>query len=122
MKKLLAFILFLAFAVESFHYNIIVVNFYLNQQSIASRYCINKSKPLLHCNGQCQLAKKLKQEEKKDRQNPDRKPDNKNEVISSRSFFATLSFTAPDRSTEYYQLPEPRTVDRSLPVFHPPCS
>jgi hypothetical protein len=34
--------------------------FYENQKSIADKYCINKSKPQLHCNGKCYLTKQLK--------------------------------------------------------------
>ena len=33
--------------------------FYANQQSLTEKYCINKSKPKLHCNGKCYLQKKL---------------------------------------------------------------
>jgi hypothetical protein len=45
---------------------------------------------MLHCNGKCQLAKKLKQQEKKEQQNPELKLENKNEIFSSRSFFSLL--------------------------------
>jgi hypothetical protein len=34
--------------------------FYENQKIIADKYCINKSKPQLHCNGKCYLTKQLK--------------------------------------------------------------
>ena len=34
--------------------------FYKNQKAIAEKYCINKNKPKLHCNGKCYLAKKIK--------------------------------------------------------------
>jgi len=35
--------------------------FYSNQNNISSRFCINKAKPKLKCNGKCYLSKQLKQ-------------------------------------------------------------
>jgi hypothetical protein len=39
--------------------------FYANRASIASKYCINKKRPILHCNGKCYLAKKIMAAESK---------------------------------------------------------
>jgi hypothetical protein len=36
------------------------VHYELNKAEIAARYCENKNRPELHCNGQCYLAKQLK--------------------------------------------------------------
>ncbi|MDR0803072.1 MAG: hypothetical protein LBE77_11060 [Fluviicola sp.] len=47
--------------------------FYNNQVELAAKYCVNKNKPMLHCNGKCYLArqlKKLEQEEKKNQPVP----------------------------------------------------
>lgn len=33
--------------------------FVANQEAIAEQACVNKSRPLLHCNGKCVLAEKL---------------------------------------------------------------
>lgn len=43
----------------------------------------------MHCNGKCQMMKKLQEEEKKDSQAPERKSEYKADVLSSRSFFCT---------------------------------
>lgn len=69
-----------AFAVQTFERAVIVINYYTNTASFAKN-CENKAKPMLHCNGRCQMLKKLKQEENKDKQNPERKNDNKEEVL-----------------------------------------
>lgn len=56
----------------------------------------------MHCNGRCQMMKKLKQEDKKDQQNPDRKSDNKDEVVvSSKSFFPSVTRILPDQQPIY---------------------
>ena len=39
------------------------VNFYLNQKEIAAIECVNKSRPEMHCNGKCYLAKQLQKAE-----------------------------------------------------------
>ena len=66
---------------------------------------------MLHCNGKCLLAKKLKQEEKKDQQNPGRKLDGKNEVISSCSVLAENFSFAPINKRHYCIYSEKDTID-----------
>jgi hypothetical protein len=43
----------------------------------------------MHCNGKCQLMKKLKQDEKDQQENQERAVNNKNEVV----FFSPSSFS-----------------------------
>jgi hypothetical protein len=43
-----------------------------NRQEISNTKCVNKAKPMLHCNGKCYLAKQLKKLELK-QQSPDKK-------------------------------------------------
>ena len=121
MKKITAFFLLISFAALSFDQAIIVFNFYINQSYIAANQCENRYRPMLHCNGQCQLAKKLKQEERKDQQNPERKIENKNEIISSRSFFVSGAVVLSTIQPNYIISSDSRTIDRSFAVFHPPC-
>lgn len=45
-----------------------LLSYYANTKAYAE-FCINKAKPGLHCNGKCQLAKKIQQEEKKEQNN-----------------------------------------------------
>ena len=122
MKKIAALIFLFAFAAQTFSRGLIFVDFYLNQSSIAAKKCENRYRPMLHCNGKCQLAKKLKQQEKKDEQNPERKLENKNETVFSLSLVVSCLpetlLTAPD----YNVYRDEKTIDRSVSVFHPPCS
>ena len=73
----------------------------------------------MHCNGKCQMMRKLKQEEKKDQQNPQRR-NTKEEVLSSKSFFAAIqnSFDNPDVYYSVYRAGAP--IDRAIAFFHPP--
>jgi len=96
-----------------------VLGFYANQSFIASKLCENRYKPMLHCNGKCVLAKKLRQEEKKDRQNPERKLENRTEVFCSplmKIDIAPCSVSSSHHSN--YLLAS--LTDLSFPVFHPP--
>ena len=42
-----------------FYQTFTVVHFYANQTELAEKYCINKDKPELNCEGKCHLEKKL---------------------------------------------------------------
>ena len=44
----------------------------------------------MHCNGKCQMMKKIQEEENKEQQETERKAESKNETLSSKSFFAIL--------------------------------
>ena len=59
MKKLLTIVLiiflYLPFIIQSGY----IINYVINIESITKNYCVNKDKPQLHCNGNCQLSKKL---------------------------------------------------------------
>lgn len=77
----------------------------------------------MHCNGKCQMMKKLQQEEKKDQENPERKAENKNEItLSSRSFFADVPLSiAQLTSTEKISShSNGEIIDRCFDIFHPP--
>jgi len=86
MKQLTAIFLIVAFTVQTFSSGFVVLDYYSNTASFAQN-CENKARPKMHCNGKCQMMKKLKQEEKQDQQNPERKSENKIGVLSSKSFF-----------------------------------
>lgn len=44
--------------------------FYTNQNYIEQNLCVNKDKPWMHCDGQCQLNKKLADDNKQSSNNP----------------------------------------------------
>ncbi|MEY3956556.1 MAG: hypothetical protein RLZ73_1011 [Bacteroidota bacterium] len=43
-----------------------VAYYRINRDYIAENLCVNRDKPMLNCNGQCYLAKKLKAAEEKE--------------------------------------------------------
>ncbi|MFL5740722.1 MAG: hypothetical protein ACJ75B_10930 [Flavisolibacter sp.] len=50
---------------QSFSKWVIIAEYQINKGYIASTQCINRNLPKMHCNGKCQMMKKLAEEEKK---------------------------------------------------------
>jgi hypothetical protein len=110
----------LGLLLQTFQGFAIMGDYYLNTSAYAKN-CINKARPQMHCNGKCQMMKKLKQEEKKSAQSPE-KNTNKNSILSSKSFFTTLSFLYTGTVIPYISMLPLSPVSRSYPFFHPPGS
>lgn len=122
-KQFTAAVFLIAFSAQIFSKAVIVVNFYANQAYIAKTLCINKADPKMRCCGRCQLSKRLKQEDNKERQNPNLKIEKGNEVISSKSFFASYQFQEVNAGVDVYpDYKAHKLVDRSQAVFHPPTA
>ncbi len=47
--------------------SVIVVNWSINRARITEKYCVNKDKPAMQCNGRCYLAKQLRSAELKNK-------------------------------------------------------
>lgn len=119
VRQLLIVCLLLAFAIQTFNRVAIVFDYYTNQ-SVFIKNCENKSKPQLHCNGRCQMMKKLKHEDNKDQQNPDGRSNTKEEVISSKSFFITTILPISFSERVYYPQLSFSLSKFSTDFFHPP--
>jgi hypothetical protein len=121
LRQLLTFFILISFLGQTFSQVFIVADYYFNTASFAKN-CENKDKPKLHCNGKCQLMKKMKQEEKKDQQNPERKIEYKNITISSKSFFVVALPVHFSSVILFPALHVQVATDRSTDIFHPPKS
>ncbi|HSC54241.1 MAG TPA: hypothetical protein VLC98_11485 [Phnomibacter sp.] len=66
MKKCIACLVLLVISVQLMYPAVFTVWFYANQKAIASKYCENKKRPMLHCDGKCYLAKKIAAAEKQE--------------------------------------------------------
>lgn len=117
----MAIALLVAFTAQTFQQAFIVADYYVRTAAYA-RDCENKARPAMKCHGKCQMMKRLKAEEKKEQQNGERKLENKEVVISSRSFFATLN----PNQIHYLHTYRPahgssHPVDQAYDIFHPPA-
>jgi len=67
LRKITAIILVLSVITANFSKLFIYASFELNKHYIVSELCENRDKPLMHCEGQCYLSKKLEQAHKKEK-------------------------------------------------------
>jgi hypothetical protein len=102
--------------------------FYNNQIELAAKYCVNKKKPMLHCNGKCYLAKQLKkleQEEKKNQPVPKMPFKLKENVWNSDSqiiaAFEVNTIAVLSKSSAIFFYPAAELNSFSDSVFHPPA-
>jgi hypothetical protein len=121
VKQVAVFILIFLVAAQTFSKWLIVLEYKVNQDYIAKNLCENRNKPKLHCNGKCQLAKKLTEDQKENA------PDNNQGKLK----FAEVIFYL-DQSLQHLSLLENvacpyhnRYFDKKYTapyysIFHPP--
>ena len=118
MNRIIALILFLAFIVQSFDGAFITINYYLNSSAYAKN-CENKNKPMLHCNGKCQLVKKLQQEEN-NKSFPDRRSENKSEIMLYSKFLVLIAKPVIITKNLYPGILFTKETKMPRYLFHPP--
>ena len=121
IKQLTAALLILAFTASTFCRTVIVLDYYANTTAYA-KACINTARLAMHCNGKCQMMKKLDQEEKNDQDNLERKSENKNEIQPANSFFTVNFFHSLATPVAFARIPSLKPVDRSYSLFRPPSA
>lgn len=123
MNRFLAYFLTTLLLFQTLVPELLVVNYELNKAQITAQYCVNKAKPMLHCNGQCHLAQQLRKAEGPDKKAPvTSAARGKFEVLPAA---ARLAFHAPQRwpqaTRRYVARPAARYADAPTPgVFRPP--
>jgi hypothetical protein len=121
-RKITATLLLMAFVAQTFSAPFIRLDYFFNQTDYA-RNCVNKATPMLHCNGHCQMMKKIREEEKKEQETQERKMGSKVEVLSSRSFYTSVSEQfSTIISHHYFTINDAAAVGMPRTVFHPPAA
>jgi hypothetical protein len=123
-KRLIAVLLFLTWLCQAGDRYVVMLEFYLNQSYIAQNLCENRARPQLQCNGNCVLSKKLAEEQKKQQEVPQKKTENKAEIIYlSFKTDNTLSnaYTLLDK-TFIFPISIGHPIDQSAAIFHPPIA
>jgi hypothetical protein len=122
IKQLAVIFLLAAFLGQTFNKSLLFVSYYANPAAFAKN-CVNKARPMMHCNGKCQMMKKMQQEEQKEKENTERKADNKNEAFSSRAFFEMPSpAAAREIKTAFAPFITYKPTDRAYSFFRPPAT
>lgn len=121
LSRLIAILLIGFLAAENVSRLLVSAAFELNRGYIADNLCENRDKPLLHCDGQCYLAKKLKEAD--DQQKKSEKESQKGPYHPA---FMTekIVLTTPSGAVETVRVAERPFVlpVRAHSIFHPPRS
>lgn len=120
-KPITASILLLAFVAQTFSGPFIRLDYFINTASYAIN-CVNKAKPKMHCNGQCQMMKKIQEQERKDQESSQQNVESKTPVLYAASSFAILEFNFYEIAV--FQSQSVSSILKGIPpaVFHPPTA
>lgn len=119
-RYLIASLLIISFSAQMLGGFMVEIDYYLRTASYAAN-CVNKDKPMMHCNGKCQMVKKMAQEEKHDQQAPERKTVRNDITLFAKTSFASIIlpvFTINPLPKRKYISSASRFS--SLDIFHPP--
>jgi hypothetical protein len=122
VKAFFSYLLISLVLLQTFSREVLVVDFTLHRATITARFCVNKARPMLHCDGKCYFAKQLKQQQERENKAPNSL---KERLEMLPTAFSGLVPTAPARwalaSVGYGRLRAawvPASVARG--VFQPP--
>jgi len=130
LKKSIIVLFAVIICVQAVIQTLIMIDWKVNQDFITARYCVNKNKPELKCNGQCQLAKKLRKVENEiNLLDSKGKNQSKKEFKTKQAEFTVLKpilLSIPNnsynlsKSTNYHYC-DHYDFDINQPIDHPPC-
>ena len=74
MTRFIAYLLTALLLFQTLGQELLVLDYAVNKAKITRLYCVNKSRPQLHCDGKCYLAKKLRRAAKHESKAPNGAP------------------------------------------------
>ena len=123
MMRLLAYFLTALLLLQSFGRELLVLHFAVNQAALTAKYCVNKARPRLHCDGKCYLSRQLRRAEN----GPAKVPAGalakvKFEVVAPVRFQLALpAWAGPGAAPRYAALVAgPDAAAHLRGIFHPP--
>ena len=120
MKYTLVILLLAALMAQTFSRSIAIADYMVNLEAY-KKACINKAKPKLQCNGKCQMLKKVKKQEgDSEASAPILKLNHLEVVLSSKSFFPSISVVSTNNSSSYFTYTDDYSSDYLGAIFHPP--
>ena len=123
MSRFLAYFLTALLLLQTLGPEVLVLNYQLNKATITARYCVNKARPQLRCNGKCHLAQQLRKAEGSDKKAPTTLAKAKFEVLPTAAFALPALRRWPRLARRFARPPVARCVaGRTLGVFRPPLA
>jgi len=123
VNRIIALLLFIAMQIPLMNQWSAVAYYRVNRDFIAKNLCVNRDKPMLNCNGQCYLAKKLKAAEEKEQKSNSERLEKMPEVVLG---FQCISSLFKAHYFERYVLENNFQIGEIHPnfstkgFFHPP--
>lgn len=103
------------------------VDFKMNQKEITAKYCVNKDRPQLRCNGNCYLAKQLKKQDDIFAQKKKENQESHLKKLKEVKFFAQVDVIGIDFSQFLTEFKKKKNYYKDLfsltsieSCFHPP--
>lgn len=101
-----------------------VLEYAANYEYITKVLCVNKAKPMMHCNGKCHLIKELAKAQEEEKQAPFNKKnstvDNVDLILDIKKDFSLLFYHATDKTTLNSKYSNLYSRLRLYAIFHPP--
>jgi hypothetical protein len=120
LKYTFVILLLTALMVQTFSRSIAMADYMVNLEAY-KKACVNKAKPMLHCNGKCQMLKKMKKQEGENGTNAPAPKFNQFElVLSSRSFYPSIDVITTNRISSFYTYADDFSSNYLGAIFHPP--
>ncbi|WP_157976877.1 hypothetical protein [Taibaiella helva] len=120
MRVPVIIVLIAALLTQSLSKGIIVLSYFTNKRAY-ERYCVNKARPQLHCDGKCQMAKKIKAEEERDQKDPLKSTASETVLILQDHFVRIQPVYLPlALKVNIFPYAIGHTRDMSRSCFHPP--
>lgn len=120
LKYAFVILLLTALFAQSFSRSILLADYMVNIEAYKKK-CINKAKPMLQCNGKCQMLKKLKRQNTGAASDAPVPPFSQFEVVlSSKSHFPTINFVVYRTSCKYNSFNSSFFSIHKGTIFHPP--
>ena len=123
MKRVSIYLLAVLMILHSFAAGWILAGFHMNRDFIANNQCENRFVAESSCQGQCVLMRKLKEQQKKEKENPEQKlPE-----IMPLAYPGSITAAAPAYQPAAGRIPLPTYLNlyqhtASATIFHPPLS
>ncbi len=120
LNKVLSILLFIAILSQSLSKMILFSNYIINKESITLKFCENKNKPKMKCNGKCHLKKQLQEQDKKENSSKtDIKEVNESQICQSLNIESFVFSTIDSISPNWHYL-DSETSFLPASIFHPP--
>jgi hypothetical protein len=124
MKLLLVPILLLVLLMQTFSKCVVLLEYNVNKEYVASKLCENRFRPKLYCNGKCQLAKEMAEKGKNEspRSNKEIKSRFEENNFVQNNFLTGLSCFQTPCIANKTKPSASNVASYTSSVFHPPCA